>query len=82
MKKHQNSKIVKGMTLLVQPVITALMLVLTYEMFQDSYHSIGIIQSVCIAVIAFLLLQKWKVHPALVIIIAFLYGGFIAPHLS
>ncbi|MFP3722422.1 chromate transporter [Niallia circulans] len=82
MKKHQNSKIVKGMTLLVQPVITALMLVLTYEMFQDSYHSNGIIQSVCIAVIAFLLLQKWKVHPALVIIIAFLYGGFIAPHLS
>lgn len=82
MRKHQDSVIVKGMTLLVQPVITALMLVLTFEMFQDSYHSIGIIQSGVIALVAFLLLQKWKVHPAFVIILAFLYGGLIVPHLS
>jgi len=51
-------------------------------MFQDSYHSIGIIQSGVIALVAFLLLQKWKVHPAFVIILAFLYGGLIVPHLS
>lgn len=82
MRKYKNSMIVKGMTLLVQPVITALMLILTFEMFQDSYHSIGIIQSAAIAVVAFLLLQKWKVHPALVIVLAFLYGGLIIPHLN
>ncbi|HWJ76608.1 MAG TPA: chromate transporter [Niallia sp.] len=81
MSKHKNSSIVKGMTLLVQPVITALMIVLTFEMFRDSYYSIGIIQSLCIALIAFLLLHKWKIHPAFVIILAFLYGGLIMPHI-
>lgn len=82
MSKHKDSFIVKGMTILVQPVITALMIVLTFEMFVDSYHSMGIIQSLLIALVAFLLLQKWKIHPAFVILLAFLYGGLIVPHLS
>ncbi|KAB7666448.1 chromate transporter [Bacillus sp. B1-b2] len=82
MSKHKDSSIVKGMTILVQPVITALMLVLTFEMFQDSYHSMGIFQSLIIALVAFLLLQKWKIHPAFVVLLAFLYGGLIIPHFS
>lgn len=79
---NRDSKIVKGMTLFVQPVITALMLVLTFEMFQDSYYSIGWIQSIIIAAVAFLLLQKFKVHPAFVIILAFIYGGVVIPFLN
>ncbi|WP_445492421.1 chromate transporter [Niallia sp. 03133] len=81
MSKHRDSAIVKGMTIMVQPVITALMVMLTFEMFQDSYHSLGIYQSVIIAVIALLLFQKFKVHPALVIILAFIYGGIVVPHI-
>ncbi len=82
MSKHRNSKIVKGMTLLVQPVIAALMIILTFEMLQDSYVSLGWIQTIAIAIISFALLQKFKVHPAFVIILAFLYGGIVVPHLN
>lgn len=82
MSNHRDSVIVKGMTILVQPVIAALMIVLTLEMFQDSYHTIGLIQSICIAIIAYLLLEKFKVHPAFVIILAFLYGGVVIPYLN
>ncbi|PKG21834.1 chromate transporter [Niallia nealsonii] len=81
MSKHRDSLIVKGMTIMVQPVIAALMIGLTFEMFQNSYHSLGLIQSAIIAIIALLLLQKFKVHPALVIILAFLYGGLVVPHI-
>lgn len=80
-QRHRQSLIVKGMTLLVQPVIAIMMAVLTWKMLKDATLSIGIWQSLIIALIALLALTKWKVHPALLIIAAFTYGGLILPHL-
>ncbi|MGP7816272.1 chromate transporter [Niallia sp. 01092] len=81
MSKHRDSAIVKGMTIMVQPVITALMVMLTFDFFQESHDSLGLFQTIAIAVIALLLFQKVKLHPALVIILAFLYGGLVVPHI-
>ncbi|ERI09941.1 chromate transporter [Aneurinibacillus aneurinilyticus] len=80
LNRYRNSPIVKGMTLLVQPVIAVMLLLLTYDMGFVSYEAIGILQSVGIAAIAWLCMTKFKLHPAIVIVLAFAYGGFILPY--
>ncbi|MGE1165549.1 chromate transporter [Peribacillus simplex] len=79
LRKYKESPIVKGMSLLVQPVIAIMMLLLTWNMAEHAVGSIGYIHSIVIAGLAFLALGKFKIHPAFVIILAFAYGGFIIP---
>lgn len=74
---YRQSNVVRGMTLLVQPVIAVMMLLLTWEMGKVSIQSIGIWQSVGIAGVTLWALTKGKMHPALVIIAAFVYGGLV-----
>lgn len=76
----KKSSIVMGMTILVQPVIAVMMIILTWEFSFVSAEAIGYVQTVAIAAIALLLIVKWKVHPMLVIIFAFLYGGLVLPY--
>ncbi|NEU31853.1 chromate transporter [bacterium LRH843] len=78
----KQSSAVKGMTLLVQPVIAVLMITLTWDFSIVSFESIGYVQSFLIAIFALLAMTKWKVHPAIVIVIAFIYGGLIMPHIT
>jgi chromate transporter len=80
--KYRQSLAVKGMTLLVQPVIAILMVLLTWEIGQSAIHGIGILQSLVIGGVALLALTKWKIHPAFVIVGAFIYGGLVLPHLG
>lgn len=81
LQKHRQSKVVKGMTLLVQPVIAMMMLALTWNITANSFHSIGIFQSLVIGLVAIIVLIKFKVHPAFMIIAAFIYGGVVLPRL-
>ncbi|MFK2825509.1 chromate transporter [Bacillus sp. B190/17] len=78
----KQSSTVKGMTLLVQPVIAVMMITLTWEFCRVSFDSIGYWQSLFIAALALLAMTKWKVHPALVIVLAFIYGGLVLPHFT
>ncbi len=80
LQKHRQSPVVKGMTLLVQPVIAIMMLLLTWQMGESSIASIGIIQSLIIAAVAFWAMQIRKIHPAIVIVAAFAYGALVVPH--
>lgn len=80
-RKHRQSLIVKGMTLFVQPVIAIMMVILTWEMIDDSVQALGSIQSLLIALIALIAFTKLKIHPAFLIIAAFIYGGFILPYI-
>ncbi|WP_151732872.1 chromate transporter ['Paenibacillus yunnanensis' Narsing Rao et al. 2020] len=77
LQKYKQSKVVKGMTLLVQPVIAVMMAVLTFQMAESPADSIGLWQTLIIAAIAFVAMQKFKLHPALVIVAAFVYGGLV-----
>ena len=65
LRKYKQSPIVKGMSLLVQPVIAIMMLLLTWNMAEDAVGSIGYIHSIVIAGLAFLALGKFKIHPAI-----------------
>lgn len=80
--KYRQSNVVKGMTLLVQPVIAIMMVVLTWQMGAGSVHAIGIWQSLGIAAVAFWAMAVRKFHPALVIIAAFVYGGLVLSHVA
>lgn len=81
LNRYRQSRPVKGMTALVQPVIAVLMVVLTWQIGRDSVSGVGWIQSMCIAAVAWWAMERRKVHPALVIVAAFIYGGLILPHL-
>ncbi|RED63145.1 chromate transporter [Cohnella lupini] len=81
MQRFRQSSVVKGMTLLVQPVIAILMLLLTWKMGQTSIDSLGIWQALIIAAVALWAMEKKKIHPAFVILCAFIYGGLVVPHI-
>ncbi|RGR78493.1 chromate transporter [Heyndrickxia coagulans] len=78
--KYRQSPVVKGMSLLVQPVIAIMMTVLTWQMAKNSIVQIGIWQALGIAAVAFWAMQIRKIHPALVIVAAFAYGGIVLSH--
>ncbi|AHV96280.1 chromate transporter [Paenibacillus sp. 7124] len=80
LQKYRQSNVVKGMTLLVQPVIAIMMVVLTWQMGKGPAASIGIWQTLIIAAIAFWAMERRKIHPALVILAAFVYGGLVLAH--
>ena len=80
LNKYRHSPVVKGMTLLVQPVIAIMMVMLTWEMGEVSVATIGMWQSLGIAAVAFWAMTKGRIHPALVIVAAFVYGGLILSH--
>ncbi|NJJ39667.1 chromate transporter [Paenibacillus apii] len=80
LQKYRQSNVVKGMTLLVQPVIAIMMVVLTWQMGKGPAASIGIWQTLIIAAIAFWAMERRKIHPALVILAAFVYGGLVLGH--
>lgn len=79
LQKHRESKVVKGIGLFVQPVIAVLMVVLTWEMLRDSLLDIGWLQTLLLAVAAWWAMAIKKIHPALVVLAAFLYGGLVIP---
>ncbi len=80
MQRYRQSSVVKGMTLLVQPVIAILMLLLTWKMGRTSVDSLGIWQALIIAAVALWAMEQRKIHPAFVILCAFIYGGLVVPH--
>ncbi|MFZ5945443.1 MAG: chromate transporter [Bacillota bacterium] len=75
--KFKDSPRVKNMTNLIRPAIAILLGVLAFEFFFQSWDVIGSMQTVLLVVLSYLLLEKWKVHPAYVIVGSLLYGAVI-----
>ncbi|WP_188207697.1 chromate transporter [Alkalibacillus aidingensis] len=73
--KYKDSPKIKRMTALIRPAIAILLGVLAYQFFATSYEGAGIIQTIILIVASFLALEKWKVHPAYVIVGALTYGA-------
>ncbi len=66
---------VKLMTKSVQPIIAVLLGVLAYQFFLTAFEKSGLFHLALLAAGGFLLMNKLKVHPALVIIGGLFYGG-------
>jgi chromate transporter len=75
--KYKDSARVKRLTIVVRPVIAVLLGVMTYDFFFSSYEGVGLTQTVMIGGIGFLLMEKFKVHPAYVIAGALVYGALV-----
>ncbi len=81
MARYRGSAVVRGMTLLVQPVIAVMMIVVTWQLGKSSIESLGWWQAVPIAAVALWAMEKRKIHPAIVILCAFAYGGLVVPYI-
>ncbi|PLR83174.1 transporter [Bacillus canaveralius] len=75
--KYKESPRVKRMTTVIRPVIAVLLGVMTYDFLFSSYESVGALQTIVIGTISFLLMEKFKVHPAYVIAGALVYGALV-----
>jgi chromate transporter len=73
--KFKDSPKVKKMTNLIRPTIAVLLGIMAYEFFHTSYGNVGLLQTLLLLVVSYLLLEKIKVHPAFVIIGALGYGA-------
>lgn len=73
--RFKDSPKVKRMTNYIRPIIAVLLGVMTFNFFFSAYVGTGIMQTVFLIVASYLLLEKWKVHPAYVITASLAYGG-------
>jgi chromate transporter len=73
--KFKDSPKVKRMTNYIRPTIAVLLGMMTFNFFFTSYEDTGIWQTLLLAAVSFLLIEKWKVHTAFVIVGSLVYGG-------
>ncbi|KAA0548574.1 chromate transporter [Bacillus sp. BGMRC 2118] len=73
--KFKESPKVKRMSAYVRPTIAVLLGVMAYSFFKSSYMDSGVWQTLFLVVVSYLLLEKWNVHPAYVIIGSLAYGA-------
>jgi len=75
--KYKESPQVKRLTIVVRPIIAVLLGVMTFDFFFSSYEGEGLWQTLFLGVVAYILMQKLKVHPAYVIAGSLVYGGLV-----
>ncbi len=63
------------MTAYIRPTIAILLAVLAYQFIETSWFDAGWFQTILLLVVSYILLERMKVHPALVIVGALVYGG-------
>ena len=73
--KHRNSPRVKRLSSFVLPAIAVLLLSLTFDFLQTSYELINLIPTILLVIASYLALEKFKIHPAFVILAGLVVGG-------
>ena len=68
---------VMAMTQVVRPIVAVLMGILAYQFLNSAYQSSGMIQTIFLTAISFIALEKFKIHPAFVIVLALTYGALV-----
>ncbi|MBD7938793.1 MULTISPECIES: chromate transporter [Cytobacillus] len=73
--KYKDTPQVKNISKIVRPVIAVLLAVMTFQFLKDSFSSLGMIYSLLMVIGSYFLLEKMKMHPAIVISIALAVGA-------
>lgn len=73
--KYKDSPRVKKLTTYVRPAIAVMLGVIAFQFLKGSSLDIGFWQTLVLASISYVLMEKVKVHPALVILAALGYGA-------
>ncbi len=72
--RFKDSPRVKNMSNMVRPIVGVLMAIITLQFFESAWLEVGSLQTIGIAAVSLLLMEKWKLHPAWVIGGALMYG--------
>ncbi|GAB3057930.1 chromate transporter [Salinicoccus sesuvii] len=75
--KLKGTKKFDTLTTLIRPVIAILLGVIAFDFFSNSYIDSGVVHTIILSVASLLMLTKFKVHPALVIIFGLVYGALL-----
>ncbi len=75
--RFKDSPRVKTMTQMIRPTIGILLAIIAVQFFVSAWHAIGVFQFVILTAASWLFLEKWKAHPAWVIVGALIYGMVI-----
>ncbi|MEH7526705.1 chromate transporter, partial [Bacillus sp. JJ1503] len=73
--KYKNKPQVKNISIAVRPVIAVLLGVMTFQFTKDSVMGLGTTYTVILIAGSYFLLEKFKLHPALVIVLALIIGA-------
>lgn len=73
----KGTKKFETLTTLIRPVIAILLGIIAYDFFSNAFTDSGSLHTLILIVASFLMLTKFNVHPALVIIFGLVYGAFL-----
>lgn len=73
--KYKDKPQVKNISSIVRPIIAVLLGVMTYQFVKESYIGLGSVYTIILIGGSYLMLEKLKWHPALVIGIALVVGA-------
>jgi len=73
--KYKDEPEVKNLTKVIRPVIAILLAFMTIQFAQESVDGLGIGYTLIIMAASFVLLEKVKLHPAFVIVLALIFGA-------
>lgn len=75
--KFKHSPKVKRLTSFVRPTIAVLLGVMTINFFKNSYVAAGMIHTAILAITSYFALEKFKISPVYVVLVALLYGAIL-----
>jgi chromate transporter len=75
LERFKDSPKVKWLTLLIRPIIVVMLGMMAYNFFSTSFQSSGWLPLVLIGTVSFVLMQRFRIHPAFVIAGALLIGA-------
>lgn len=73
--KYKDRSEVKNLTRLIRPVIAILLVFMTLQFVDAAVEGVGYLSTAIIAIASFVMLEKWKWHPAFVILLALGFGA-------
>lgn len=72
----KDSPKVKRLTMLIRPIIVVMLGMMAYNFFVASKQESGWLPMIVIGALSFVLMQRFRLHPAFIIAAALLFGAF------
>jgi chromate transporter len=77
MMKYKDTKVIKGIMIAIQPVIVVLLIQVAYEMGKGTLNNISILL-IGIFLLSLIAVFYFKIHPAIIIILAIFIGAIFS----
>lgn len=75
--KMKGTKKFETLTTLIRPVIAILLGIIAFDFFSSAFTETGGVHTIILIIASFLMLKKFDIHPALVVIFGLVYGALL-----